>query len=448
MRVQRTPLLLAILGCILIAVLGSGYYFSTVNRAGAPGQFEQIGVTIVIALLVVAAAAVTWSDSRRIRAELEAHEHARREQSHDELTTLNTKLERAAREWRTTVDTIDAALIVLEPTGVILRMNLAAAATLPDALPSWLGRPSERLVEYQPWSAALARIPDALRQQGLSTQRVKDLSNRTWDLSIRPVKDDPRLAVLIVARDVTDIIELRESMRRSETMAQLGAIVSGVAHEVRNPLFAISSLVDAWAVQPHRDPTPFVDALRSEVGRLRALMVDLLEYGRPARATLRRHSLSTVLDGAVRACTHEANNRGIRIAASGAEDVSLVMDARRLERVFINLIQNAVQHSPLHSTVRVEVTANAGAPEQVAITVRDSGPGVAPDDLPRLFTPFFSRRAGGFGLGLAITERIVSEHQGRIAAANDPAGGAVMTVWLPLQSRTETNDRDNMEVAC
>jgi signal transduction histidine kinase len=116
--------------------------------------------------------------------------------------------------------------------------------------------------------------------------------------------------------------------------------------------------------------------------------------------------------------------------------------------VFINLIQNAVQHAPLHSKVRVEVTTSAATPEQVAISVRDSGAGFAPDDLPKIFTPFFSRRAGGFGLGLAITERIVTEHQGKIAAANDPAGGAVMTVWLPVHhSRPDSDDR-GMEVAC
>jgi signal transduction histidine kinase len=261
------------------------------------------------------------------------------------------------------------------------------------------------------------------------------------------VKDDPNMAVLILARDVTDVIELRESMRRSETMAQLGAIVSGVAHEVRNPLFAISSLVDAWAVQAHRDPTPFVDALRNEVGRLRTLMTDLLEYGRPAKSS-QRQTIGAVLDAAVRSCTPEADTRGIRVVRDGPADISVLMDPRRLERVFINLIQNAVQHAPLHSKVRVEVTTSASTPDQVAISVRDSGAGFAPDDLPKIFTPFFSRRVGGFGLGLAITERIVTEHQGKIAAANDPAGGAVMTVWLPVyHSRPDRDDR-GMEIAC
>ncbi|MFI5179543.1 MAG: ATP-binding protein [Vicinamibacterales bacterium] len=409
---------------------------------------QLAGVAALVVLLVLAAGVVTWRDGlRRLRAEAAASQQARLEQSHGELTALNAKLEHAAHEWRATVDTIDAALIVLEPSGVIQRMNLAAAATLPDALPSWLGRPSAWLVDYQPWSAALSLVGDAVANQVVVTGRVLDMNNRTWDLWCRAVPDQQRAAVLIIARDVTDIVELQESVRRSETMAQLGSIVSGVAHEVRNPLFAISSLVDAWAVQPHRDSTPFVDALRGEVGRLRTLMLDLLEYGRPAKSTRQAHGLHGIIHGAIRACSHEAEARRVRVVTEMFDDFGVMMDPRRLERVFINLIQNAVQHAPADSAVRVEVMP-AADPSQASIAIRDSGPGIAPSDLPRLFTPFFSRRPGGFGLGLAITERIVSEHQGKVSAANHPAGGAVMTVWLPVIQARTTSSGYEVEVTC
>ena len=402
------------------------------------------GVIAVVALLVLGGSVLAWRDGlRRLRAETDARQRAHIEQTHGELTALNARLERSAHEWRTTADTIDAALIVLEPAGVIQRMNLAAAATLPDSLPSWLGRPSSRLAEYQPWSAAFALIGEAVTHQGVATDRVRDPNNRTWDLWCRAVPDHPRNAVLVLARDVTDVVELQESVRRSETMAQLGSIVSGVAHEVRNPLFAISALVDAWSVQPHRDPTPFVDALRSEVGRLRTLMVDLLEYGRPAKSTRQVQGLRALLDSAVGACRHDAEARGVRVVTAAFEDVGVMTATRRLERVFINLIQNAIQHAPRGSVVHVEVAEPATGSPQVAIMIRDSGPGIAHEDLPRIFTPFFSRRAGGFGLGLAIAERIVTEHQGGVTAANDPAGGAVMTVWLPaVPSPTAPSGRE------
>jgi signal transduction histidine kinase len=150
----------------------------------------------------------------------------------------------------------------------------------------------------------------------------------------------------------------------------------------------------------------------------------------------------------VRACTHEAVARRVRVVTTAFEDVGVMMDPRRLERVFINLIQNAVQHAPADSAVRVEVTTPAADPIQAAIAISDSGPGIPHGDLPRIFTPFFSRRPGGFGLGLAITERIVVEHQGRVSASNNPAGGAMMTVWLPVvQARTAASGHE-VELPC
>lgn len=382
--------------------------------------------------------------------EAEAVQRALLERSHVELAALNAQLERAAREWRTTVDMIDAALIVLEPSGPILRMNLAAAATLPDGLAAWIGRPCARLAERQPWAEALALARDALDRQAVTTGRVRDtLGRRTWDLGCRVLLDQPRPTVLVLARDVTEVVDLQESVQHSETMAALGSLVVGVAHEVRNPLFAISSLVDAWAVQSHRDPTPFVEALRSQVNRLRTLMVELLEYGRPATFTWHVAGVRGVIDCAVRACAHEAAALNVRISVTATNDVDVLMDPRRLERVFINLIQNAVQHAPGDSAVLVEMAVSAPSDSsKVEITVRDRGPGFAPDDLPRVFKPFFSRRPGGFGLGLAITERIITEHRGRVTAANDPCGGAVITVCLPLTHPSPAATVQEVTVSC
>jgi signal transduction histidine kinase len=98
-------------------------------------------------------------------------------------------------------------------------------------------------------------------------------------------------------------------------------------------------------------------------------------------------------------------------------------------QVFHNLVENAVQHSPRGGAVEVEVAAEE---EWIVCAVRDGGPGFREGDLERLFEPFFSRRIGGTGLGLSIVQRIVDEHRGRIAAANRPEGGAVLTLRLPV----------------
>jgi signal transduction histidine kinase len=397
-------------------------------------EFRQLGALMFATVLALGLTTqVTWVHRRRrIQAEAEAARREHLERSHSELTALNARLENAAVEWRTTVDTIDAALMVFDPLGKIERMNRAASDTLPGEPFSWLDVPSEQLAFYPPWDSALALAREAVETQAASAARVHHAATgRTWDLWCRAPRG--RGSVVAVARDTTSLVELQQSLRRSETMAALGSVVVGVAHEVRNPLFAMSSLVDAWSVQTHRDPSPFLDALRHEVGRVNTLMTELLEYGRPTKVVLQPSALAKVIEEAVHACAPEAEQRGVRVVAEALPDVELWMDARRLVRVFINLIQNAIQHSPAETSVSVGVGLRpASHPRLADITVRDRGRGFSAEDLPRLFTPFFSRRPGGFGLGLAISERIVAEHRGRATAANHPEGGAIVTVTLPL----------------
>jgi signal transduction histidine kinase len=316
-------------------------------------------------------------------------------------------------------------------------MNRAASDTLPGPAFSWRGEPSERLKAHAPWDAALRLAREAIDHDSTSTARVQyAATGRTWDLWCRrPRWPDLRQSVVVVARDITSLVELHESVKRSETMAALGLVVVGVAHEVRNPLFTISSLVDAWSVQREGNPAPLIHALRREVFRLKTLMTDLLEYGKARPTVLQQNLLGPVIAEAIAACAADAGARHVQIDVPPIPDLTVWMDPRHLVRVFINVIQNAIQHAPEGTRVEVRVsTAPDPSAQRVTVTVRDRGRGIAAEDLPKIFTPFFTRRAGGFGLGLAITERIVGEHRGRITAENHPSGGALISISLPLSA--------------
>src|SRR5215831_7629162 len=264
------------------------------------------------------------------------------------LTALNAKLELAARQWRATADVIDDALVLIDSSDRILRMNRAAATSLGGSSWSvWVAKSSSRIAKYPPWNDALKLGQTALLRNTVVTSRAYNVeSGRTWQLWARPLPDPAHAAVLLIARDVTKFLELQDSVRRAETMAALGELTAGVAHEVRNPLFAVSSLVEAWAQQPQRDPTPFVDALRREVMRVQALMVELLEFGKPSNETSQPGRLGDAVRNAVRACEREAALRNVRLTTNVTADVEVSMFPHRLERVFVNLILNAIQHSP------------------------------------------------------------------------------------------------------
>ncbi len=219
-------------------------------------------------------------------------------------------------------------------------------------------------------------------------------------------------------------------------MVAMGTLVAGVAHEVRNPLFGISATLDAFEaqVEGNSDYTRYTTTLRDEVNRLNRLMKDLLEFGKPHRPNLQLVPIGLVIADAVAACWPLAERRGVYIRNDFCDANAVAwLDYQRIQQVFQNIIENAIQHSPKFGDVAIE----GGEFEQararwIACTVTDAGSGISESDLEHIFQPFFTRRNGGTGLGLAIAQRIVQEHGGEIALRNRPAGGVVAAVKFPL----------------
>lgn len=247
---------------------------------------------------------------------------------------------------------------------------------------------------------------------------------------------DLRREVVERRRAQEEQARLQTSLRRSETMAAMGSLLAGVAHEVRNPLFGMSSTLDAFEARfgAQQEYQRYLHVLRGELSRLTELMRELLEYGRPSNLELSPGRIEEVIAAAVRACASLAGRLNVEIANHVQEGFPpVLMDQRRLLQVFQNLLENAIQHSPPGGTVIVEAgEIRTDEKAWIACTIEDDGPGFRTEDLPRIFEPFFTRRRGGTGFGLSIVQRIVEEHRGSIAASNRPAGGAMMIVRLPF----------------
>jgi signal transduction histidine kinase len=229
---------------------------------------------------------------------------------------------------------------------------------------------------------------------------------------------------------------LQVSLRRSETMSAMGALVAGVAHEVRNPLFGVSSTLDAMEARfgEREEYGRYMQVLRGEIERLNDLMRGLLEYGNPSEQILSPTSMAEVVRQALSACDSMTEHADVEITTCVPDDLAQVlMQPSRMVQVFRNLIENALQHTPPGGSIRVEagVVADNGR-HWVECVVQDSGPGVEPEDRTRIFEPFFSRRRNGTGLGLSIVHRIVEEHGGQVAASSGSTRGGLFTVRLPM----------------
>ena len=344
-------------------------------------------------------------------------------------SNLESPLGKAATEWRLTIDAIPDVIVVCDPNGTIHRLNRSALLLLGGTYSDWVGQPVSGIGSRQPIGAILCAARHLFVDGDGQTQRIRDdETGGVWDVSCTGWETLPNTAV-VVARNVTEMVRLEESLARSEAMAEMGRLLGAAAHEVRNPLFGISALLEAWSVNlTSADPKAYMAMLTHEVNRLRTLMAGLLEYGRPFTLTLQVASLQGAVLEAIRTCERQAATATVTLSSTLSESL-VKMDSSRLSRVFINLLENAIQHSPAGSGVSISI--QPAATTHTSVHVTDAGPGFADDILRHLFTPFHSRRRGGTGLGLAIAKRIVDEHGGTISVRNNMKRGATVTVTLP-----------------
>jgi signal transduction histidine kinase len=261
----------------------------------------------------------------------------------------------------------------------------------------------------------------------------KDGTRVPVEVRARFFEEGARRLRVSAIRDLTENARLRDDLRRQETLATVGALVAGVAHEVRTPLFSISATLDAFEGGTAAEHGEANSLLRAQVKRLSNLMSDLLDYGRPPTLELERGGLVEIVDRAVRLCAELAAEADVRVGTTFPLDpVTVDRDARRLEQAFQNLIANAIQHSPRGSEIKVTMQeARRRSRDYVVCRVEDQGPGIPPEALSHLFEPFFTCRKGGTGLGLPIVQRIVEAHGGSVSVENRPSGGAAFTVSLP-----------------
>ena len=244
------------------------------------------------------------------------------------------------------------------------------------------------------------------------------------DISERKEREAERLA-----------IEAR--LQETEKLHVLGQLVSGLAHEVRNPLNAILTVTEALFQETGERPEyePFQKHIRSRVTRLSDLMNDLLQYGRPVDpAKMIRQPLVDILASALDLWGDVPEGTAARARLSVArrlEAAHVLADSARLQQVFLNLLDNAAQHSPEGGEVRLR--AEAAKAGWARVRVIDRGPGVSAEARARVFDPFFTTRTKGTGLGLCIVRQILERHGGRVGLRNnEPGPGCTAEVWLPL----------------
>jgi PAS domain S-box-containing protein len=359
---------------------------------------------------------------------------------------MHASLQQSAMEWRQTFDAIDLPVLIVDLEGRIRRSNEAAEHIVGAAAEEIVGQRVADLGEGQPWKKA-AELLERIREIGfpVSEEVTDETIGKTWSITLFLVNEFGSVGdrAILIAQDITKRTELEASLRQSKIMSLLGSVVAGVAHEVRNPLFGISAILDAFEMRfsDRTEYQRYTNVLRDEIGRLTVLMEELLEYGKPFLGDLYLVSLEEMISRSIRVCLPAAEAAHVMVVNDVRDSLPRIMiDRRRLSRVFINLIENAIQHSPPAGVVTVAACQIAeGNQDWIECAIKDLGPGIQDEDFPKIFEPFFSKRRGGTGLGLAIAQKTMEEHGGKLLASNNPEGGACMIARFPLPTEVKAD---------
>jgi two-component system nitrogen regulation sensor histidine kinase GlnL len=255
--------------------------------------------------------------------------------------------------------------------------------------------------------------------------------------------DGEAIGVILTLRDMTSIRELEAAVRQADRLATLGTLAAGLAHEVKNPLGGIKGAAQLLEreLNPDSELLDYPRVMIREVERIDKIIRQLLELTSPRGPRYSPVNLHMVLGDIILLQREAAGSREVAIATGFDPSIPPIMaDEAQLTQVFLNLIRNALE--AMSAGGRLTVTSrvlsdyqlghDAGRSRMVAVEVADTGPGIAPENLPKVGTPFFSTKEGGTGLGLAICQKIVSEHRGMLKIDSQPGQGTRISVLLPL----------------
>ena len=313
--------------------------------------------------------------------------------------------------------------------------------------PTDLGRPFAEVMQDCPEVCqVLQRAFDSDDLPNRAEMRLRK-TGRAIGYSLSRIHDDDGhlVGATLFFKDLTRVEQMEERDRLRDRLAALGEMAAAIAHEVKNPLASIEVMAGVLKRQmlSHPEALETLGDIIKEAKLANAIVVEVLEFVRPIQLQVERSSLDEILKDSITMAESKMRRGAVSIRTDIAPDVpALLADSHQLRQLFTNLLANAFEalggdgHVDIRAAlVPGEEEPQAGLdplPAQVAVEVRDNGPGMGPDDLERIFSPFFTTKPQGTGLGLAIVRKVVDAHDGRITAVSAPGRGAAFKVTLPV----------------
>jgi two-component system nitrogen regulation sensor histidine kinase GlnL len=348
-------------------------------------------------------------------------------------------------------ENIDRGVIALDQSGRVILFNPAAETYLDRAARHVLGRHYTELFAGQ---EALLYLVKAALQDGRSITDDESIWLQRPKAAPLPVsvyaapifaKHGKQEGAVLIVRDLSRVRELEETLRRADQLAMLATLAAGLAHEIKNPLGGIKGAAQLLAMELG-DDSPLREYTRvmvKETERINGIIDELMDLGRPRPAVMGEVNLAKILGDIILLQKEAARGQSIDFILNLDPSIPPVHgDENLLTRLLLNLVKNAREAIDHGGRIEVEcrisaeyhLTTPGNRPSPlVVVRIRDTGCGISPEELERIFTPYYTTKTKGSGLGLAICQKIVEDHRGLLKITSTPGEGTEISVWLPLR---------------
>jgi PAS domain S-box-containing protein len=351
----------------------------------------------------------------------------------------NTRINRLREFQRDILDNMNAGFLVTDAMGLIRVHNAAASQILGLGDSSVLGRPIDEVMNTSldmecPVLTALRSGQDYTSYEfpilhpsgktvllGLSTNQVHSTNNQSMGL-------------IASFSDLTEMDAMRNELRRQDRMAVVGELAAGLAHEIRNPVAVIRGAMDELLTTENAPEISerLQKMALNESDHLNDIVQGFLNFSRDPSPTLRPIALGSLVEEVVELLRREYSDLpGVTFDITNETQSDLVLgDASQVKQVFVNIGHNAVEEMIPSGELHIRLLQSDDGP--VVVRFEDSGPGINPDKIDKVFEPFFTLKDSGVGMGLAVCMRIITAHDGTIRATNRTGGGCSMIIQLPV----------------
>jgi PAS domain S-box-containing protein len=359
-------------------------------------------------------------------------------QVNQNVRTLKTALQTTESLNLSILESMDSAVLAVDSQGRVTTFNRVAEKLFSKSRENLIGESYTKIFPQDEW---------LLTQFLQKKTKVKD-----FEIKFKPLGGEEKTLLvsnsgifgqpgklqgaISVLHDITELKRLEEEARRSERLSALGNLAAGVAHEVRNPLNAIS--IAAQRLKSEFKPTSaqedyqnFLSSILSEIKRLDQIVNQFLSLARSQKLNPEPTDSNAYLSEILDLVKVEAEAKGIKLEKKLSDAATLKIDRAEIKKALLNLILNGMEALESGGSLTVQTKLK---PEQNAfeISISDTGRGIPPEDLSKIFQPYFTTKEKGSGLGLAIAHRIVTDHKGKMEVQSEVGKGTNFIIILPL----------------